>query len=116
MKKIFTIAIFCIAAIAYSQDIAPTYEIEGDLVKATYFHEDGSVSTEGYFKDKKLTGQWTRFDKSGNKTQIAFYKDGMKTGKWLLWNEESLREVTYNKNIIEGVHLWELESKLARNK
>ena len=44
MKKILTIAMFCIAAIGYSQDITPTYEAEGELVKATYYHEDGTIS------------------------------------------------------------------------
>jgi antitoxin component YwqK of YwqJK toxin-antitoxin module len=116
MKNIFIIAIFCIAAIGYSQDIKPTYEAEGDLVKATYFHEDGSVKTEGYFKDKKLTGKWIRFDKQGNKTQLAFYKEGKKTGKWFFWSEASLREVTYNNNTIKGVNLWKTESKVAVNK
>ena len=116
MKKILTIAIFCIAAIGYSQDIKPTYEVEGDLVKATYYHEDGSVKTEGFFKDKKLTGKWTSFDTQGNKTQLAFYKEGKKTGKWFFWNEGSLKEVTYNNNTIEDVNLWKAESKLATNK
>jgi antitoxin component YwqK of YwqJK toxin-antitoxin module len=116
MKNIFTIAIFCIAAIGYCQDIKPTYEVEGDLVKATYFHEDGSVKTEGYFKEKKLTGKWIRFDKQGNKKQMAFYKEGKKTGKWFFWDEGSLREVTYNNNNIKGVNLWKAESKVAVNK
>ncbi len=117
MKKILTIAFLCIAAIGYSQDIKPTYEAEGDLVKATYYHEDGSISTEGYFKDKKLTGIWTRFDKEGNKVQMAFYKDGKKTGKWFFWNNAgSLQEVTYNNNTIESVNLWKAESKVATNK
>tara|TARA_R110002049_G_scaffold75991_2_gene195530 strand:- start:13175 stop:13528 length:354 start_codon:yes stop_codon:yes gene_type:complete len=117
MKKILTIAVFCIATIGYSQETKPTYEAEGDLVKATYYHEDGSVSTEGYFKDKKLTGKWTRFDKQGNKTQLAFYKEGKKTGKWFFWNEEgSLKEVTYNNNNVESVNLWKQESKVAVNR
>ncbi|WP_240614767.1 hypothetical protein [Polaribacter filamentus] len=43
-----------IAAIGYTQEKQPTFKAEGDLVKATYYYEDGSVKTEGYFKDKKL--------------------------------------------------------------
>lgn len=116
MKNIVIMAIFCIAAIGYSQDIKPTYEAEGDFVKATYFHEDGSVKIEGYFRDKKLTSKWIRFDKQGNKTQLAFYKEGKKTGKWFFWDEDSLREVTYTNNIIKEVNLWKTESKVALNK
>ena len=41
-------------------------------MKATYYHEDSTISKEEYFKNKKLTGKWTRFDKQGNKVQLAF--------------------------------------------
>lgn len=116
MKKLLTIGVFCLAVIGYSQEIKPTYVAEGNLVKATYYYEDGSISTEGYFKDKKLTGKWTRFDKKGNKTQLAFYNEGKKIGKWFMWENESLREITYNNNAIESVNLWKSESKLASNK
>jgi antitoxin component YwqK of YwqJK toxin-antitoxin module len=116
MKKILTLIALCIATIGYSQDKETTYTIEGDLVKATYYYEDGSISTEGYFKDKKLTGQWTRFDKEGNKTQIAKYKDGKKVGKWFAWNNESLKEINYNNNVIVSVNLWKHEASLASNK
>lgn len=117
MKNLLTIAVFCIAAIGYSQETKnPTFEAEGDLVKATYYYEDGSISTQGYFKDKKLTGKWTRFDKKGNKTQLAFYKEGKKTGKWFIWSDDSLKEITYNNNSIENVNLWKSDTKLASNK
>ena len=117
MKTLLTIAIFCIAAIGYSQETKnPTFEAEGDLVKATYYYEDGAISTQGYFKDKKLTGKWTRFDKKGNKTQLAFYKEGKKTGKWFIWSDDSLKEITYNNNSIENVNLWKSDTKLASNK
>ena len=55
MKKVILIALFSISLVGYSQNNQTTYTTQGDLVKATYFHEDGSVSVEGYFKDKKLT-------------------------------------------------------------
>ncbi|MCL7762265.1 nicotinic acid mononucleotide adenyltransferase [Polaribacter sp. Z014] len=116
MKKILTLIILCVAAIGYSQDKQPTYTAEGNLVKATYYYEDGSISTEGYFKDKKLTGEWTRFDKEGNKTQIAKYEDGKKVGKWFVWNNESLKEISYDNNAIVSVNLWKHEAKLASNK
>ncbi|QTE21632.1 toxin-antitoxin system YwqK family antitoxin [Polaribacter cellanae] len=116
MKKLITICLFCLVAIGYAQENKPTFKAEGDLVKATYYHEDGSVSTEGYFKDKKLTGKWTRFDKKGNKTHLAFYKEGKKVGKWFMWSGENLKEITYNNNAIVDVSLWKSESKLASNK
>lgn len=47
---------FAMATLGFSQEIDPTYIVEGDLVKATYYYEDGSIKTQGFFKNKKLTG------------------------------------------------------------
>ncbi|QNM85350.1 nicotinic acid mononucleotide adenyltransferase [Polaribacter pectinis] len=116
MKKLIAICIFFVAAIGYSQDNQPTYTAQGDLVKATYYFEDGAVKTQGYFKDKKLTGEWTRFDKEGNKIQLAYYNDGKKVGKWFVWTKESLKEINYDNNVVVNVNLWKPEAKLASNR
>lgn len=102
-----------LATIGYSQDKEPTFKAEGDLVKATYYFEDGSVKTHGFFKDKKITGEWIRFDKEGNKTQIAFYNNGKKVGKWFIWSKDSLKEINYEDNAIASVNEWKPESKVA---
>ena len=99
MKKVILIALFSISLVGYSQEYQTNIYAEGDLVKATYYHEDGSVSAEGYFKDKKLTGEWARFDTKGNIIQrAAFYKVGKKVGTWLVWNEKGLKEINYDDN------------------
>tara|TARA_B110000090_G_scaffold123664_1_gene136946 strand:+ start:1226 stop:1576 length:351 start_codon:yes stop_codon:yes gene_type:complete len=116
MKKIILIALFCISFLGYSQDNQVTYTTQGDLVKATYYHENGSVSVEGFFKDKKLTGEWTSFDTKGNKTQTAFYKAGKKVGKWLVWNKNILKEIDYYNNAVVSINTWKSESKVAVNK
>ena len=115
MKKLLTLFFICVLSIGYSQDINPHFEAEGELVKATYYHENGSISTQGYFSNKKLTGEWTRFDLEGNKTEIAYYDDGKKVGKWFVWNKESLKEINYDNNTIVSVNLWKHEAKLAVN-
>lgn len=115
MKKLLTVCALSIASFAISQENLPTFKAEGDLVKATYYYEDGSIKTIGFFKDKKLTGKWTKFDKSGNKTQLAFYEDGKKVGKWFIWSEDSLKEITYAKNTIKTVSTWKPESRVAVN-
>ncbi|MGJ8743334.1 toxin-antitoxin system YwqK family antitoxin [Polaribacter sp.] len=115
MKNILTICLFCIAAISYAQENKPTYTAQGDLVKATYYSEDGSISTQGYFKDKKLTGEWVRFDNQGNKTQIAYYDNGKKVGKWFVWANESLKEINYSNNAVVSVNTWKSDSKFAVN-
>jgi antitoxin component YwqK of YwqJK toxin-antitoxin module len=116
MKNLILIAIFSMNFVGSSQDKEPTYKAEGDLVKATYYYEDGNVKTEGFFKNKKLTGEWTRFDKKGNKTQTAFYEKGEKVGKWLVWNKGGLKEINYNYNVIVSVNQLKTKSKVAFNK
>ena len=116
MKKIIILALFFVSAIGFSQDKETTFEREGDLVKASYYYDNGAVKIQGYFKNKKLTGTWTRFDKAGNKTQTAQYKSGKKVGKWFVWNKDNLKEITYNSNVIVSVNDWKPEStRLAIN-
>lgn len=116
MKKIVTLLILCLATVGYSQDKKPTFKADGDLVKATYYYADGAISTQGYFKDKKLTGEWIRFDKEGNKIQIAYYDNGKKVGKWSVFTKESVKEINYNNNVIVNVSLNEQDVNLASNK
>lgn len=113
MKKILTICMLSIATIGFAQEKQPTFKAEGDLVKATYYYEDGSIKTEGFFKDKKITGEWTRFDKDGNKVQLAYYNNGNKVGKWFIWSKDSLKEINYDNNVIASVNEWRPESKVA---
>lgn len=115
MKKILTTVMLGIATLAFAQEKQPTFKAEGDLVKATYYYEDGSIKTQGFFKDKKLTGEWVRFDKEGNKVQLAYYAEGKKVGKWFLWTKESLKEINYENNTIASVNVWKPESKIAVN-
>lgn len=117
MKKIVTVCMLGLATLGFSQEKQPSFSAEGDLVKATYYYEDGSIKTQGFFKDKKLTGEWVLFDKAGNKTQLAYYKDGKKVGKWFIWTEESLKEINYQDNVVASVNVWKPETNIAsRNK
>jgi antitoxin component YwqK of YwqJK toxin-antitoxin module len=116
MKKAILLAILFISAIGFSQENETTFEKEGDLVKATYYFDNGDVKVQGFFKNKKLTGTWTSFDKQGNKIQIAQYKEGKKVGKWFVWNKASLKEINYDNNTLVSINDWKAESKLASNK
>lgn len=40
----------------FAQTEKPVLEKEGNLVKATYYHENGKVKQQGYFKNGKLDG------------------------------------------------------------
>ncbi|KGL61558.1 MULTISPECIES: toxin-antitoxin system YwqK family antitoxin [unclassified Polaribacter] len=113
MRKIIVIFIFMLGTVGYSQENRPTYMAEGDLVKVTYYYENGALKTQGFFKDKKLTGEWARFDKAGNKTQLGYYSNGKKVGKWFVWSKSALKEINYVNNSIASVNSWKSESNVA---
>ncbi|PJB13043.1 MAG: nicotinic acid mononucleotide adenyltransferase [Flavobacteriales bacterium CG_4_9_14_3_um_filter_40_17] len=104
MKKILFLALlFCFAGLN-AQQPGLKLEKEGDLVKATYFYENGQVRQQGYFKDNKLDGQWISYREDGTKSALANYANGKKTGKWLFWSEDGkITEVDYSQNTILNV-------------
>ncbi len=116
MKKLLAIAFLLSFSLVNAQEKEPTFEAAGDKVKATYYYADGSVEKQGFFKDKKLTGEWTQFDKKGNKVAVGFYKEGKKVGTWFHWNKNILRQVNYENNAVASVNTWKEDTKLAVNK
>ena len=116
MKKIVFLAFLFVATVALAQEKEPTYEAVGDLVKATYYFEDGSVHKQGFFKDKKLTGKWTQFDQKGNKVMVGHYKAGKKIGTWFQWKGNVLRQINYKNNTVASVSTWKEDTKVAVNK
>lgn len=115
MKKILTILLLLTFTIASAQEVKPTYEKSDDMVKATYYYNDGSVKEQGFFKDKKLSGEWIAYDKAGNKTLIAKYSKGKKVGKWFAMNGLTIKEISYNENVIVSVRELEKNHMLAIN-
>jgi antitoxin component YwqK of YwqJK toxin-antitoxin module len=98
MKKIFTIlAIVLITSVAIAQeDIKNTYVLNGDLIEATIYHNNGIVAQTGFYtKDNKLTGEWVSFDIKGNKTAVAQYNNGEKVGVWYFFTDDDIKEVSY---------------------
>ncbi|NJN50133.1 MAG: nicotinic acid mononucleotide adenyltransferase [Polaribacter sp.] len=114
MKKvILSVATLFLAFSLNAQTIEPNYSVENEKVKVTYYHENGNVKIIGYFKDKKLSGQWTSYDLNGNKTQIAFYENGKKVGKWFVWNNDTLKEINFENNAIVSINNWKQDSRVA---
>lgn len=113
MKKLFIAACIMSVSLLQAQEIKPKFEKAGDLVKVTYFYKDGKIKEQGFFKDKKLAGNWTSFDKNGNKVAIGYYEEGKKVGKWFMWHKDGLKEIDYKENIIASVQTWKEETKIA---
>ncbi|WPR72434.1 membrane-binding protein [Flavobacterium sp. NG2] len=110
MKKYIMITLLLVSGMLFSQNLQPKLEAVNNMVKATYFHENGQIMQEGFFKNGKLQGEWTSYDQEGNKTAIAIYDKGQKTGKWFFWNKSSLNEVDFTNNKIAAVKNWKREA------
>ena len=104
MKKILLIAALFVSSFGFTQSIEPQLEVSGNLVKATYFHENGKVQQVGYFKDGKLEGKWNSYDVNGLLTVSANYSAGQKNGTWVYYNNTSLtKQIDYSKNSVVAV-------------
>ena len=100
MKKMILIALMMVSGVIFAQG-EPQLEAVVQLVKATYFYDNGNVQQVGYFKDGKLEGKWTSYSENGAIQTIAEYSNGEKTGKWQFFNNAvAVKEVDYSKNQI----------------
>ncbi len=105
MKNIILIAALVFATSVMAQN-KPVFEKDGALVKGTFFHDNGQIQQQGFYKNGKLHGEWVSYNAQGEKLAMAQYQNGMKTGKWFIWNEGVLTEVDYNANEIASVTEW----------
>lgn len=115
MKKYIILIAILFTGIAFAQDNGPKLEAVGELVKTTYYFENGKVQQEGFFKNGKLEGTWTSFDENGNKMSVATYTNGEKTGKWLFWNGNKLNEVEYSNSRVASVKTWKQDALVTRD-
>ncbi|HEX9981341.1 MAG TPA: membrane-binding protein [Flavobacterium sp.] len=115
MKMVILSAMMLASTIISAQDVSPKLEAQGNLVKATYYYENGLIRQEGFFKDGKLDGKWIAYDTNGNKKSIGEYSNGEKTGKWFFWNESILSEVDYSSNKIAAIKSWKEDALVNRN-
>ena len=102
MKKYMTIGALLISGLLLASH-PPKHEVAGDLVKSTYYHDNGTVSQEGFYKNGKVHGEWVSYSDKGERTAVASYNEGVKTGKWVFWNKEALNEVVYTDSRVASV-------------
>jgi hypothetical protein len=100
MKNITLLLAFIFSFVATAQSVEPELEVVGNLVKATYYYDNGAVQQEGFFKEGKLEGKWTSYEVNGNIKSIAMYNEGVKSGKWVI----DTKEVVYNNNEVVSVN------------
>lgn len=106
MKNYFIAAAMLVSAMVSAQEKEPKLEAVGEMVKATYYHDNGQIAQQGFFKEGKADGKWIAYDASGNKKSMGEYTQGQKSGKWFFWNEKSLSEVDYSNSRVSNIQSW----------
>ena len=106
MKKVVIAAVLLASSLSFAQEVKPKFEVVDQMVKATYYYDNGQVKQEGYYLDGKLHGKWVAFNEDGTKQSIGEYVNGNKVGKWFFWNETSLNEVDFSDSRIAEVKKW----------
>ncbi|MEZ4971574.1 MAG: nicotinic acid mononucleotide adenyltransferase [Flavobacteriaceae bacterium] len=116
MKGILLIFALLFSVVTNAQEIKPVFEQDGEMLKATYFHDNGTVSQEGHFLNGKLHGEWKMYGEDGKKIAMGEYTEGKKTGKWFFWDAKKLKEVDFEDSKIASVTEWDNVGPLAVNK
>lgn len=114
MKNIIITATLLISSLMFAQKVEPKFEAVDNMVKATYYHDNGQVKQEGFYLDGKLHGEWISYNESGVKQTIGEYNKGSKVGKWFFWNTDKLSEVDFSDSRIVEVKKWSSET-LVKN-
>ena len=81
MKKYMIVGALLLSSVIFAQNIKPRHEIVGELIKSTYYFDNGKIAQEGFYKNGKVHGQWIAYDESGDKKSIGTFNNGTKTGK-----------------------------------
>ncbi len=114
MKNIFLLVALLLTGYGFAQDKKVQTENQGDLIKATYFYDNGAIEQEGtYNQDGKLHGEWISYDLDGKKLALGNYENGKKVGKWFFWQGEVLKEVDYQNSKITSVNEWKSSTSVA---
>ncbi len=99
MKQIIvTFLLIFVTSFAFAQEKEPTFEKQDDLVKATYYFDNGAVKEVGYFKGDKLHSKWISYNKKGEKITVANYNMGKKDGTWYIVQNDSVKKLIYKDN------------------
>ena len=106
MRRIIIAGLLLSAGIVSAQSTEPKFEVESTLVKAAYYHDNGQLKQEGFYKDGKLHGKWAAYNEDGTKLSMGEYNNGVKTGKWFFWSDSALNEVDYSESRIAEVKKW----------
>ncbi|WP_333694158.1 toxin-antitoxin system YwqK family antitoxin [Flavobacterium sp.] len=115
MKKLLIAAMLVVSGVVLAQENNVKHEVVDQMVKSTFYHDNGQVQQEGYYKDGKVHGQWVSYDVNGKKVSMGQYDNGVRVGKWFFWTGGDLTEVDYSQSKIAQVRKWSQEA-VVQNK
>jgi antitoxin component YwqK of YwqJK toxin-antitoxin module len=116
MKNLWiVVALFVTGVMTAQEKDNAKHEVVDQMVKSTFYHENGTIQQQGFYKDGKVHGQWVSYDENGKKVAMGQYEDGKKVGKWFFWTSTELSEVDYNDYRIAEVKKW-TNSSLVQNR
>ena len=78
---------------------------DNGLAKEVKRYANGSIKSEGYYKNGVKTGKWNYYYEVGGKESVRYYDSkGLPNGKWTYWyqNGQKWNTVSYNKGEIDG--------------
>ncbi len=116
MKKSLIIFATLITGLLTAQNVKPIYEkADNNTIKGTFYHENGKVQQQGFYKDGKLHGEWISYNAEGEKIAKGTYDKGIKVGTWFFYDGSNLSEISYNDNKIASVKTWKENSNVVAN-
>lgn len=65
-------------------------QINKNLVKATYFHDNGVIAETGFYLDEELYGFWESYDQEANKLSSGYFESNRRKGSWNHWSRNEL--------------------------
>ena len=81
MKNALVALALVFSTIMVAQDVKPTFEKQGDLTKGTFFHDNGKIRQQGFYKNGKLHGKWKSYDLTGKKVAAVLEGELRPEGK-----------------------------------
>lgn len=116
MKKLCITAMLLVSGVIFAQENGAKHELVNQMVKSTFYHDNGQIQQVGFYKDGKVHGQWVSYDENGEKAAMGQYDKGMKVGKWIFWTGSELTEVDYSDSRVAQVKKWSPRAIVQVNK
>ena len=104
MKKLVIAAVLLVSSLSFAQEVKPKLEVVNEMVKATYYYDNGQVKQEGIYLDGKLHGKWVSYNEDGTKQTSGEYNQGEKVGTWTFYNAATIKKVAFSNSRVASVN------------